>query len=149
MLKTKLIRCSLSHADVTNGRNLIWDTFHERCRTIVATPPWILEYHRDVYSKCGRHCIHTCINFYSLLRSFIAQLLLHGHSFESLHAEISPMALPEEYGGQRPPLDPEECWKPVEADKDYFASCCRYGYATSHEDEIPSEPEPLLELTCL
>ncbi|KAH6930567.1 hypothetical protein HPB50_014733 [Hyalomma asiaticum] len=91
---------------------------------------------------------------FALIKPFIKKKLterlrLHGYSFESLHAEISPMALPEEYGGQRPPLDPEECWKRVEADKDYFASCCRYGYATSHEDDVPSEPEPLLELTCL
>ncbi|KAL1422157.1 hypothetical protein MTO96_022372 [Rhipicephalus appendiculatus] len=77
------------------------------------------------------------------------QLRLHGHNFENLHKEISPMALPEEYGGQRPPLDPEECWKAVDADKDYFVACSRYGYATNDEDDHPTEPEPQLEITSL
>lgn len=92
--------------------------------------------------------------FLALTRPFIKQKLaerirLHGHNFESLHAEISPMALPEEYGGQRPPLDPEECWKAVDADKDYFAACSRYGYATNDEGGLPAEPEPQLQLTSL
>ncbi|XP_049272335.1 clavesin-2 [Rhipicephalus sanguineus] len=92
--------------------------------------------------------------FLTLTRPFIKQKLaerirLHGHNFESLHAEISPMALPEEYGGQRPPLDPEECWKAVDADKDYFVACSRYGYATNDEGGLPAEPEPQLQLTSL
>ncbi|KAH7952468.1 hypothetical protein HPB52_023625 [Rhipicephalus sanguineus] len=92
--------------------------------------------------------------FLTLIRPFIKQKLaerirLHGHNFESLHAEISPMALPEEYGGQRPPLDPEECWKAVDADKDYFAACSRYGFATNDEGGLPAEPEPQLQLTSL
>ncbi|KAL1422159.1 hypothetical protein MTO96_022373 [Rhipicephalus appendiculatus] len=92
--------------------------------------------------------------FLVLIRPFIKQKLserirLHGHNFENLHKEIPPMSLPEEYGGQRPPLDPEECWKALDADQDYFAASSRYGYATNDEDELPAEPEPPLELTSL
>ncbi|XP_037573455.1 alpha-tocopherol transfer protein-like [Dermacentor silvarum] len=93
--------------------------------------------------------------FFALVRPFIKAKLaerirLHGQNFESLHEEISPKALPEEYGGQGPPLDPEECWKTVDADEDYFAACSRFGYATSDQDnDLAEGPEPPLELTYL
>ncbi|KAL3224609.1 hypothetical protein MRX96_026408 [Rhipicephalus microplus] len=68
--------------------------------------------------------------FHALVRPFIKQKLaerirLHGYNFENLHKEISPMALPEEYGGSR------------------------YGYATNDENKLPEKPESPLELTSL
>ncbi|KAH7946144.1 hypothetical protein HPB49_020624 [Dermacentor silvarum] len=92
---------------------------------------------------------------FALIRPFIKaklaeRLRLHGQNFKRLHEEISPKALPEEYGGQGPPLDPEECWKAVDADEDYIAACSRFGYFTNDQyDDLPTEPEPLLELTSL
>ncbi|KAH8024163.1 hypothetical protein HPB51_021784 [Rhipicephalus microplus] len=90
--------------------------------------------------------------FHALVRPFIKQKLaerirLHGYNFENIHKEISPMALPEEYGGGRPPLDPEECWKALDADKDYFEASSRYGYAMNDENKLPAEPDSPLELT--
>ncbi|XP_054927043.1 alpha-tocopherol transfer protein-like [Dermacentor andersoni] len=93
--------------------------------------------------------------FFALARPFIKaklaeRLRLHGQNFESLHEEISPKQLPEEYGGQGPPIDPEECWKAVVAEEDYFAACSRFGYAANdQDDDVPAEPEPPLELTSL
>ncbi|XP_075548866.1 alpha-tocopherol transfer protein-like isoform X4 [Dermacentor variabilis] len=93
--------------------------------------------------------------FFALTRPFIKaklaeRLRLYGENFESLHEEISPKTLPEEYGGEGPPLDPEECWKAVVADEDYFAACSRFGYAANgQDDDVPAELEPPLELTSL
>ncbi|XP_049272331.1 clavesin-2 isoform X3 [Rhipicephalus sanguineus] len=93
--------------------------------------------------------------FFALIKPFIRTKLaerfrFHGENFEKLHEEISPKTLPEEYGGQGPPIDPDEFWKRVDAAEEDFAAANRFGYPMKDQDDLPPENEELKqELTSL
>ncbi|KAK8770892.1 hypothetical protein V5799_025866 [Amblyomma americanum] len=91
---------------------------------------------------------------FALVKPFVKPKLverkrLHGENFEKLHEEISPKALPEEYGGQGPAVDHEDCWRPVDADEETFAAENRFGYAINGQDDLPADIEEQREETLL
>lgn len=84
--------------------------------------------------------------FFALIRPFIKAKLagrfqFHGTNFEKLHEEISPKVLPEEYGGQGPPLDFEAFWRRLGEQEQEFAAGSRFGYAMGDHDDLPEEAE--------
>lgn len=93
--------------------------------------------------------------FFALIKPFIRAKLaerfrFHGENFEKLHEEISPKTLPEEYGGQGPPVDHDAFWKLVDAEEKDFAAANRFGYPLKDQDDLPPDSEELTqELTSL
>ncbi|CAN7936961.1 unnamed protein product [Ixodes hexagonus] len=78
---------------------------------------------------------------YALLRPFIkkkmtARIHCHGYDFEKLHEQIDPSALPEEYGGQGPPLDLDAFWKGLGDEEHVFVENNRYGYRVPVSDSV-------------
>lgn len=59
---------------------------------------------------------------------FHFQIHFHGLDFEGLHRDIPPSKLPEEYGGQAPPLNFNAFWRRMDADENLFKENGRYGY---------------------
>ncbi|XP_077483825.1 alpha-tocopherol transfer protein-like [Amblyomma americanum] len=92
--------------------------------------------------------------FFALIKPFIKAKLaerfrFHGENFEKLHEEISPKTLPEEYGGQGPPVDPDAFWSRVDAEEEVFAEANRFGYPMKDQDDLPADTEQPPELTAL
>ncbi|KAK8770891.1 hypothetical protein V5799_025865 [Amblyomma americanum] len=92
--------------------------------------------------------------FFSLIKPFIKAKLaerfrFHGENFEKLHEQISPKTLPEEYGGQGPPVDPDAFWSRVDAEEEVFAEANRFGYPMKDQDDLPADTEQPPELTAL
>lgn len=76
---------------------------------------------------------------FTLIKPFLKKKLTdrfhaYGHSFEGLHKDISPHVLPEEYGGDAPPLDFEGFWSSLEAYEDDYEDDSNYGYITNNHD---------------
>ncbi|XP_070394238.1 clavesin-2-like isoform X1 [Dermacentor albipictus] len=92
---------------------------------------------------------------FALIKPFIKAKLaerirFHGDNFEKLHEEISPKTLPEEYGGQGPPIDHDAFWKRLDAESKDFAAANRFGYPMKDQDDLPPDSEELKpELTSL
>ncbi|KAH9374692.1 hypothetical protein HPB48_021144 [Haemaphysalis longicornis] len=63
-----------------------------------------------------------------LKKKLFERIRLHGYKFNDLHKEIAPEVLPEEYGGQAPPLDFEGFWKHLESYDDDYRKDSSYGY---------------------
>lgn len=92
--------------------------------------------------------------FFALIRPFIKAKLagrfrFHGANFDKLHEEISPKVLPEEYGGQGPPLSFDAFWNRMAEQEQEFAAGTRFGYAMGDQDDLPEEAEVGDELTVL
>lgn len=73
---------------------------------------------------------------YFILRPFVKQKLterihFHGTDFKNLHKDMPPTMLPEEYGGQAPPLDTEDFWRKMETQDACFTENNRFGYLDS------------------
>lgn len=49
-------------------------------------------------------------------------------NFEALHKDLPPSILPEEYGGQAPPLDFDAFWKKMDDAEELFEENGRHGY---------------------
>ncbi|XP_049525259.1 alpha-tocopherol transfer protein-like [Dermacentor silvarum] len=90
---------------------------------------------------------------YTLVRPIMKTKLaerfqLYGESYDRLHEEIPSSVLPEEYGGQGPPLDYEAFWRRVDAEEELFAANNQFGYTRpTGEDDFPTDEEILEELT--
>lgn len=92
--------------------------------------------------------------FFALIRPFVkaklaARFQFHGSNFDKLHEQISPKVLPEEYGGQGPPLDFEAFWKRLGEQEQEFAASTRFGYAMGDRDDLPEDEDVKDELTVL
>ncbi|XP_037573176.1 alpha-tocopherol transfer protein-like [Dermacentor silvarum] len=78
----------------------------------------------------------------------IERFHLYGKSYDRLHEEIPSSVLPEEYGGQGPPLDYEAFWRRVDAEEELFAANNQFGYTRSTgDDNFPTDTEIFEELT--
>lgn len=91
---------------------------------------------------------------FSLIRPFIKAKMaerfhFHGEKFEKLQEEISSQALPEEYGGEAPPLDFDAFWCQLEAVEAHFATGNRFGYAVAEQEDLPEDVKPPKESTAL
>ncbi|KAM7313838.1 alpha-tocopherol transfer protein-like [Ixodes scapularis] len=78
---------------------------------------------------------------YALLRPFIkkkmtSRIHCHGYNFETLHEQIDPRALPEEFGGQGKPHDFDAFWKRLHDKEHIFAENNRYGYRTPSSELV-------------
>ena len=59
---------------------------------------------------------------------FISQIFIHGEDLKSLHQQISPTILPEEFGGQLGPFD-NSCWHAsILANNEWCLEQRLYGY---------------------
>lgn len=91
---------------------------------------------------------------FSLIKPFIKAKMaerfqFHGTNFEKLHEEISSEALPEEYGGNAPPLDFDAFWSQLEAAEPHFVTGNRFGYAVTEHDALPEDVKLPQESTAL
>lgn len=91
---------------------------------------------------------------FALIRPFIKAKMaerfhFHGANFEKLLEEISPQALPEEYGGEAPPLDFDAFWSQLDAEESHFVAGNRFGYAVTEQDDLPEDVKLSEESTAL
>lgn len=77
------------------------------------------------------------------------QFILIGDKFEELHKEIPAKILPEEYGGQAPPLDFESFWNELEGCDDEYRENSSYGYARTSNGDFATIAEIEHQLTFL
>ncbi|KAH7946141.1 hypothetical protein HPB49_020621 [Dermacentor silvarum] len=92
--------------------------------------------------------------FFTLIRPFLKaklaqRFILHGEKFEELHKEIPPKVLPEEYGGQAPPVNFEGFWDDLEGYDDDYRDNSSYGYTRTNEEDFATEAEIESQLTFL
>lgn len=78
---------------------------------------------------------------YTFLRPFLKKKLVdrvhfYGQNFDALKKHIPEEILPEEYGGQAPPLDFDAFWKSMDDDEAIFAEDARFGYLDADATEI-------------
>ncbi|XP_050034694.1 alpha-tocopherol transfer protein-like [Dermacentor andersoni] len=92
--------------------------------------------------------------FFTLIRPFLKaklaqRFILYGEKFEDLHKEIPPKVLPEEYGGQAPPVDFEGFWNDLESYDDEYRENNSYGYTKTTKEDFATEAEIESQLTFL
>ncbi|KAH6930564.1 hypothetical protein HPB50_014730 [Hyalomma asiaticum] len=79
----------------------------------------------------------------------LQRITLHGRNFGELHKEIPPKILPEEYGGQAPPVDFEGFWNELEGYDNEYQEENGYGYTRTKNGDFATEAEIENELTFL
>lgn len=84
-----------------------------------------------------------------LKKKFVERIRLHGDKFDDLHKEIYPSVLPQEYGGQAPPLDFDGFWRDFESHDDDYREDSSYGYLTKSDIDFATEAEIEEELSFL
>ncbi|KAL3224608.1 hypothetical protein MRX96_026407 [Rhipicephalus microplus] len=92
--------------------------------------------------------------FFTMIRPFlkaklVQRFILIGDKFEELHKEIPAKILPEEYGGQAPPLDFESFWNELEGCDDEYRENSSYGYARTSNGDFATIAEIEHQLTFL
>ncbi|KAL1476069.1 hypothetical protein MTO96_036799 [Rhipicephalus appendiculatus] len=91
---------------------------------------------------------------YALIKPFLKKKMTerfhpYGYDFKELHKHISPHILPEEYGGDAPPLDFDGFWKKLEAYEDDYKEDGSYGFVTIHDNNFATDAEIENEVTFL
>lgn len=103
------------------------------------------------------HCVKQGLafdTFFTIIRPFlkaklVQRFFLNGENFEELHKEIPPKILPEEYGGQAPPVDFEGFWNEMDGYDDEYQENSRYGYTGNCNGDFATVAEIENELTFL
>ncbi|KAH6930563.1 hypothetical protein HPB50_014729 [Hyalomma asiaticum] len=103
------------------------------------------------------HCVKQGLafdTFFTIIRPFlkaklVQRFILNGENFEELHKDIPPKILPEEYGGQAPPIDFEGFWNELDGYEDEYQENSRYGYTRNCNGDFATVAEIENQLTFL